>query len=67
MALVGHTCWQAVRISPSRIAAIFFLGLDLRLLDALHAVGALFHDAAAAHGHVRIADPVKALRVPIRE
>jgi hypothetical protein len=40
-------------------SAILFLGFDLRRVDALHAVGALLHDAAASHGDVRIAQPFR--------
>src|SRR5207247_802334 len=35
-------------------AIAFALGRDLRLLDALHAVRALLHDAAHAHGDVGV-------------
>ena len=34
---------------------ILALGVDARMVDALHAIGALLHDAAAAHGDVRVA------------
>src|SRR5207342_378398 len=41
------------------------LGVDPRLIDALHAIGALLHHAAAAHGDIRIPRRVVALRVPV--
>ncbi len=64
-------------ISPSRSVAVLALGLDLRRLDPLHAVGALLHHAAEAHGDVgvvlhlhRLGEPVGLLPdrvvVPIR-
>src|SRR3954468_20574470 len=34
--------------------ALGHLGVDLRGLDPLHAIGALLHHAARAHGHVRV-------------
>src|SRR6202041_190302 len=46
--------------------AIFFLGPDLGSIDSLHAVGALLHHSAAAHGDVRIAHAVQARRLVIR-
>ena len=46
--------------------AILELGRDAREVDALHAVGALLHHAAAADGDVRIARQLEAGRVPIR-
>ena len=42
-----------------------FLRVDLRLVDALHAVGALFHHAAAAHGDVGVAPELQARRRPV--
>src|SRR5262249_48977962 len=45
--------------------APFLLGGDLRLLDALHAVGAFLHHAARAHAHVRVALQLQLRRVPI--
>jgi len=48
IAWVGQACWQAVTISPSRTLRSSFFGADLRLIDALHAVGAFFHHAAGA-------------------
>jgi len=42
-------------------------GIDAALIDALHAVGALFHDAAAAHADVRVAHHLVLRRVPILE
>src|SRR5579864_8507551 len=47
-------------------AAIFLFGLDLGGVDALNAVGAFFHHAAAAHGDVGIAQAVETLHIPIR-
>src|ERR1700722_980735 len=46
---------------------VLFLGQDFCGVDALHAVGAFFHHAAAAHGDVRIAHAVQAGRGVIRE
>src|SRR2546425_691067 len=46
-------------------AAILFLGLDLHGVDALYAVGALLHHAAAAHRDVRISSELQARRVPV--
>src|SRR5258708_19968394 len=37
------------------------------LADALHAIGAFFHDAAAAHGHVGIAHELELWRLPVLE
>ena len=39
---------------------VFFLRLDLGGVDALHAVGAFFHDAAAAHRDVGISQRLQA-------
>src|SRR3989441_11444834 len=44
----------------------FFFGLDTRGVNALHAVSALLHDPAAAHGHVGVAHQLQAGRLPIR-
>src|SRR4029077_21085598 len=44
---------------PGRDRPLSDLGLDLRLLDALHAVGALLHDAAHAHGDVRVVEQLE--------
>jgi len=53
MASTGQTCWQATLIVPSGILTLSdaraFTFAHLGLLDALHAVGALFHHAAHAH------------------
>src|SRR4051812_26090243 len=46
-------------------AAVLALGVDARVVDALDAVGALFHHAAAADGHVRVAQRLEARRLPI--
>src|SRR5579862_8177369 len=46
---------------------ILFFGLNLRRVDALHAVGALFHHAAAADGDVRIPHAVQARRRVVGE
>ena len=55
IACVGQAAWQAVTTSPSRIARSSRLGVDLaRRVDALHAVGALLHHAAAADRDVGI-------------
>ena len=45
--------------------AIFALRLDARGVDALHAVGALLHDAAAADGDVGVALQLELRRVPV--
>ena len=45
--------------------AIFFFRADLRLIDALHAVGAFFHNAAGAHRDVRIMQELGALRFKV--
>ena len=47
--------------------AILLFRLDARVVDALHAVRALFHNAAAAHGHFRIAQQLERRRLPILE
>src|SRR5208282_5210964 len=47
--------------------AIFALGIDAVLGDALHAISTFFHDAAAAHGHIRIAHHLVLRRFPILE
>ena len=50
MAPAGQACWQAVSISPSRDFAVFFSRRVMRrCVDALDAVGAFLHHAAAAH------------------
>src|SRR5580698_1258140 len=49
-----------------RDAPVLLLGFDFGCADALDAVGALFHHAAAANRHVRIAHAVLARRAPIR-
>src|SRR5207245_11594539 len=41
------------------------LGRDAVLVDALHAVGALLHDAAAPHRDVGVALRLEALRLPV--
>src|SRR6185369_14133937 len=41
------------------------LCLDLRVLNALHAVSALLHDAATAHRYIRIAHQLISWRVPV--
>src|SRR5579871_6933215 len=46
--------------------AVLFFCFDLGRVDPLDAVAALFHDAAAAHADVGIANSVKTLRVPVR-
>ena len=51
--LGGHACWQAVTISPSRTGRSCPSRPRSCRVDALHAVGALLHDAAAAHRDVR--------------
>ena len=67
MALAGQDCWQAVCNSPSAIFRSSLFRLDAMLIDALHAVRALFHHAAAAHGDIRIAHHLELRRVPILE
>src|SRR5580658_10841797 len=47
--------------------AVLFFARDFRRVDALHAVGAFFHDAAAAYGDVGIAHSVEAGRGVIRK
>src|SRR6266481_3512583 len=47
--------------------AVFFFSRDARLADALHAVRTLFHNAAAAHRHVRIAAQFQAGGIEIRK
>src|SRR5208337_1016610 len=47
-------------------AALLFR-FDAPVVDALHAVGALFHDAAAAHGDFGISQEFELGRVPILE
>src|ERR1700676_815093 len=47
--------------------AVLLFCFDSRVVDALHAVGALFHDAAAAHGDFRIAQELERRRLPILE
>src|SRR5271170_8101228 len=46
--------------------AILFFARDFRRVDALHAVGAFFHDSAAAHGDAGIAQAIQAGRGVIR-
>src|SRR5205807_10291019 len=48
-------------------AALLLFGLDLRGVDALHAVRALLHDAAAPYRHVRIAAALQAFARPVGE
>src|SRR6185369_7926012 len=47
--------------------AIFALGINPVLVDALHAVCAFFHDPAAAHGHVGIAHHLVLRSFPVLE
>ena len=47
--------------------AVFLVGLDLGFLDALHAVAALLHHAARAHGHIGIAHQLQALGLVVGE
>src|ERR1017187_3659745 len=47
-------------------AAVLLFGFNLDGVNALNAVGAFFHHAAAAYGDVRIADALEALCIPIR-
>ena len=47
--------------------AVLLFRVDLGGVDALHAVGALLHHAAAAHRHVRIAQQLQARRFVIGE
>ena len=65
IASVGQVAWQAVWISPSRTLRSSLLGVDLGVVDALHAVGALLHHAAAAHRHIRIVQQLQAGRFVI--
>ncbi len=46
---------------------VLFFRFDARIVDALHAIRALFHDAAAAHGYFRIAQQLELRRFPILE
>ena len=54
MACVGHVCWQAVTMSPSRTGALLVAGAVLAGHDALDAHRALLHDAELPHGDVRV-------------
>ena len=65
IASAGQACWHAVLISPSRTGRSSFSDVDLRRVDPLHAVGALLHHAAAAHGDVGVAPQLQARRVPV--
>src|ERR1700682_1037850 len=47
--------------------AIFFVCVNAHIVDALHAVSALLHDSAAAHGDFRIAQKLQLRRFPILE
>src|SRR3984957_4035805 len=47
--------------------AVFLVRVDLRPVNALHAVAALFHHAAAADSHVRVVHQLQALRLVIGE
>src|SRR5882762_1125120 len=47
-------------------SAILFFGFDFHGVDSLHAVGTLFHNAAAAHSDVGIAHAEQAGRFPVR-
>ena len=64
-ASAGQACWQAVTISPSRIGRSSRFGADARVVDALHAVRALLHDAAAAHGDVGVEHHLEHVRLRI--
>jgi len=66
MASVGQACSHAVAIAPSWIGEFDFPLLCARV-DALHAIGALFHHAAAAHSDFRIAQQLELRRFPILE
>ena len=68
IASAGHACWHAVLISPSRTRRSPFSASILRGVDPLHAVGALLHHAAAAHGDVGVAAELRgsACRSPDR-
>src|SRR5260370_3476792 len=46
---------------------ILLFGFDARAVDALHAIGALLHHAAAAHGNLRVAHQLELWRLPILE
>ena len=66
MACVGHAAWHAVTISPSRDRRGPRASAAMRAcVDALHAVGALLHHAAAAHRDVGIARHLQARRRPV--
>ena len=54
MAWVGHVCWQAVWMSPSRTGRPASRAVVLALDDPLHAHGALLHDPELAHGDVGV-------------
>src|SRR5271163_1012715 len=47
--------------------AVLFFRFDARVVDALHAVSALFHNAAAANSDLRIALELERRRFPILE
>ena len=56
MAWLGQAAAQAGTISPSRTGRSSPLARMLHILDALHAEGALLHDAAGTHGHLGVVD-----------
>ena len=68
----GQVCSQAGDdIAVLEPAPAFRLGVDFRFLNALHAVRALFHDAAHADGDVRVVHASSAtsvvVLVPVQE
>src|SRR2546428_2576487 len=63
---LGRAGLNAGGIEPAILEVAFFaLGLNLRGADALHAEGAFFHDAHAAHGDIGIQLQMKRL-LPLR-
>ena len=63
MESVGHDRLAGGQNLAVADLAIFALGLDAGDVDALHAVGALLHDAAAAHRDVGVALQLEASAV----
>ena len=62
IASVGQAAWQAVDFAVANLA-VFLFRLDLGGVDALHAVGAFFHHAAAAHRDIGVLLQLRGSRV----
>src|SRR5688572_23869516 len=60
----AHGLARGLDFPVSDPPAIFFR-FDARGADALHAIRAFFHDAAAAYGDVGVASDRQARRIPI--